>query len=171
MPVRTHGLSKTKEYRAWTDAKRRCYNPEHSEYCRYGAIGITMSDEFVDNPVAFVEYMGKAPKGYSLDRIDPNKGYERGNLRWTDDATQTRNQKKQQNNTSGHTGVTRHYNIKGTEYWMARWHRLDGKVGTKTYTISKYGEELAFFLACEKRDLEIMKLNLLGANYSEHHGK
>lgn len=87
----------------WMCAKQRCYNPNDARYSTYGARGIKFCDEWVENYTAFKEYvltnLGEKPKsssknrgdGYSLDRIDVNKGYEPGNLRWSDFITQSNN--------------------------------------------------------------------------------
>ena len=127
----------------------------------------------------FFEHIGYMPKDgnkYSCDRIDNNKGYVPGNGRWATDAQQARNKGKMKNNTSGVTGVhwedKVHPNgINSTRYAVAQWHDQNGKICKKSYSVKKYGEELAFFLACEKRDLEIRRLTLQGASYTENHGK
>ena len=44
---------------------------------------------------AFVEDVGLPPfAGAEIDRIDGNKGYEPGNVRWVDHATQTANRRR-----------------------------------------------------------------------------
>ena len=171
-----HGYSRTKEYRAWQDAKQRCYKTEHTEYKRYGAIGITMSDEFINNPKAWCEYVGKAPdntpRKWSIDRIDCTKGYERGNLRWTTSDIQTRNQKKQRNNTSGETGVTWNIGRNGrAALATAWWYDIDGNTKSKSFSVRKLGLLEAFANAVRFRRAMIKELNSLGAGYSENHGK
>lgn len=98
---KTHGHSKDengksrKEYIAWLGMKRRCEdNPESRYYKDYYGRGIRMCPEF--NDVAFfIEYIGKAPTPqHSLDRIDNNKGYEIGNVRWSTSMEQTNNRRK-----------------------------------------------------------------------------
>ena len=42
---------------------------------------------------AFLEDMGERPQGYTLDRIDPNKGYSKANCRWVCKALQQHNRK------------------------------------------------------------------------------
>lgn len=174
----THGLTTTKLkrkiYSAWLDAKRRCYNPEHSEYARYGAVGIFVADYWIKDPLAFYEYACKLPEislDLSLDRVDNNMGYVEGNLRWATKAEQVRNRGKPVNNSSGITGVSFHTNQKGLTYVMARWKSLADKQMSKTFTVSKHGLLPAFKMACDYREKMIAELNAQGAGYTENHGK
>lgn len=41
----------------------------------------------------FIKHMGQCPDGWTLDRIDTNKGYEPGNCRWADYKTQQNNRR------------------------------------------------------------------------------
>lgn len=80
---KTHGKTNTPEYRSWTGAKERCFNPNSKKYKNYGARGITMCEEWVNNFEAFLAYVGKKPSPkHSIGRIDVNKNYEPGNVRW-----------------------------------------------------------------------------------------
>lgn len=82
----------------WRSIRRRCHIPHTKEYYNYGGRGIKMSEEFLNNPLEFCRYLGTLPgyeKDRNLDRIDNNKGYERGNLRW---ATPRMNQRNRRNN-------------------------------------------------------------------------
>ena len=45
-------------------------------------------------------------EGYTLDRIDNNKGYSPDNCRWADTITQAHNKRIPKNNTSGYVGIT-----------------------------------------------------------------
>lgn len=81
----------------WNSIKHRCCNPKNSQYSNYGGRGIQLSEEF-QNDVAFVNYVASLPdcpeiitKQHTLDRIDTNKGYERGNLRFATQIQQMRN--------------------------------------------------------------------------------
>lgn len=89
------GLAKQhkKEYHAWWDARSRCHNPEHPSYKGYGAKGISMCVRWQKSFGHFIEDMGKASKGMSLDRIDPYGRYEKKNCRWATDKEQARNKK------------------------------------------------------------------------------
>jgi hypothetical protein len=79
-----HGLSKTRAYRTWNSVKRRCECPSYGKsYQQYGGKGIRMYPAWVNDPVAFINYIGQPPSdNYTLDRIDNTKGYFPGNIRW-----------------------------------------------------------------------------------------
>jgi hypothetical protein len=84
---RTHGQAVlvTPEYKAWVSALGRCHNPRHKQWELYGGRGIHVADEWRDDFAAFFAYIGPKPSPqHSLDRIDPNRGYEPGNVRWAD---------------------------------------------------------------------------------------
>lgn len=81
------------EYHAWWDAEQRCNNPNHHGYSRYGGKGVSFAEVWKGDFAAFLKYIGKRPKGYSLDRIDPRGNYEPGNVRWASDKTQARNKR------------------------------------------------------------------------------
>jgi hypothetical protein len=78
----------TPEYKAWQEAKNRCFNPRNKRYSRYGGCGITMFPAWVGDFGAFLRYIGPRPvqplgkREFSLDRIDNDGNYEPGNVRW-----------------------------------------------------------------------------------------
>jgi hypothetical protein len=80
----THGLTRNKtrpsEYTAFYNAKDRCINPQNNHYHLYGARGIQFCfDSFEE----FFAEVGKKPTPkHSLDRINNNGNYEKGNIRW-----------------------------------------------------------------------------------------
>lgn len=53
-----------------------------------------MCNEWVNNFLAFYNYLGDCPKGYSLDRINVDGNYQPGNCRWATGKTQSRNRRK-----------------------------------------------------------------------------
>ena len=68
----------------WDSIKSRTEDPTNVNYHRYGGRGIRLSDEFQD-PRIFVSYVKSLPNASAelqIDRIDNDRGYERGNLRW-----------------------------------------------------------------------------------------
>jgi hypothetical protein len=103
-----HGLKKNLFYQRWKSIRQRCTNENSKAYKNYGCRGISLSVEFND-PVVFVEYISGLEncgiKGLTLDRIDNDKGYERGNLRWVNRSIQTQNQRISLKNKTGYKGV------------------------------------------------------------------
>lgn len=77
-----HGQSHDRVYTAWQGIKQRCTNPNATHYHRYGGRGVTMYPPWVADYASFREYVGEAPLGASLDRIDNEGNYEPGNIRW-----------------------------------------------------------------------------------------
>lgn len=82
-----HGDCRTKLYDIWCAIKARCMNPHNKRYKDYGARGITIHPDWAYDYAAFKDYilgtLGEKPaSNYSLDRIDNDRGYIPGNLRW-----------------------------------------------------------------------------------------
>lgn len=89
-----HGGTGSAEYRAWYAMRRRCNDPKNKAYKNYGGRGITVCDEWQSDFQAFLDHIGPKPSpDLSLDRIDNNRGYEPGNVRWADQSTQSRNRR------------------------------------------------------------------------------
>lgn len=105
--MKTHKLSNTRIYHAWTHMKGRCYNKNDKKYPIYGARGIRVCDEWKEDFLSF--YNWSISNGYSddktIDRIDNDKGYCESNCRWTNAHVQASNKRKPRNNTTGYVGV------------------------------------------------------------------
>lgn len=175
-----HGLcsttdpNKVKMYKLWENIKKRCYVKEHPSYAIYGGKGITMSNDWTSDPEAFVEYISSLPDfslEKSLDRLDGNLGYCKGNLRWATDTQQNRNIGKKKNNSSGMTGVCIEFDGKDTTRVVATWQDLYGNARKKSFSVNCYGLMPAFKMAVITRTQAIERLNEEGAGYSEYHGK
>ena len=105
-----------------------------------------------------------------IDHVDGDRSNNNiSNLREVTRAVNNRNHKKQSNNKTGVTGVL-YREIKGKRYYVAIWNELTGLMKSKAFSVEKYGDELAFKFACEKRSYEIQKLNEQGAGYTVRHG-
>lgn len=80
---RSHGMYLSPIYKIWTGMIQRCHNPKHNSFESYGGRGITVCQQWRDSFEAFVADVGERPSAnHSLDRIDNDRGYEPGNVRW-----------------------------------------------------------------------------------------
>lgn len=90
-----HGKTKTPEYTAWNNMRKRCYNPKIKQYKDYGGRGIIMCDEWKDDFTQFLLDVGKRPSPeLSIDRINNDLGYFKYNVRWATRKEQNNNQRR-----------------------------------------------------------------------------
>ena len=113
----THNKRYTKIYNVWCGIKGRCYNLRQISYKHYGAKGIIMCDEWLNDFMNFYNWsMANGYKeGLSIDRIDINGNYEPSNCRWTDDKTQARN-----------TTTNNYITYNGETHCLTEWAELYG---------------------------------------------
>ena len=131
----THGLRGHPLYTLWSKVRYRCNNVNSRDYPSYGGRGITLSKEFHDGNT-FFEYIERLDNfgkdGYTLDRIDVDGNYERGNLRWASKTVQSQNTRLlRSTNTSGFRGVTLHGTNWRAQITVARKHMVIGSYPTK----------------------------------------
>ena len=86
-----------------SSAKQRCTNPNNNQYGDYGLRGIMFAFPSVRAGAEWIlTNLGPRPVGrYSLDRIDNDRHYEAGNLRWATYAEQARNKRVYRRTKSG----------------------------------------------------------------------
>ncbi len=99
----THGLTQHPLYGIWDAMKQRCFNANNRHYKDYGGRGITVCQRWLSNFSQFLEDMGPRPDGYSLDRIDNDKGYSPGNCKWSTPLEQAHNRRPQRRNDDNQT--------------------------------------------------------------------
>jgi hypothetical protein len=116
-------------------------------------------------------HYGEVPTGMTVDHINRVKSDNRiSNLRLVTNEVNKRNSGMYANNSSGVTGV-RTITMDCGLYWCAHWADcFTKKKRAAYYSVKKFGFDEAFKMACERRALEIAKLNTQGAQYSETHG-
>lgn len=79
----THGMSNSPEYKIWAGMKSRCHNPSDTGYDKYGARGISVSDEWRKDFNVFLKDMGVRPtENHTIERKDVYGGYCKENCVW-----------------------------------------------------------------------------------------
>lgn len=95
----THGQAvaghQTSEYRCWAHIKDRCLTKRNESYPNYGGRGIDMDPRWIGSFEAFFADVGPKPSpDLSIDRIDNERGYWPGNVRWATKAQQQQNRRR-----------------------------------------------------------------------------
>lgn len=88
---RKHGRRNTLEYSSWQSMKARCLDHANKDYPRWGGRGVAVCPEWAASFEAFFDHIGPRPAGTTLDRIDNDRGYEPGNVRWATNQQQAAN--------------------------------------------------------------------------------
>lgn len=141
-----HGLSSHPLYHTWENMRQRCNNPNNTNYRWYGRRGIKVCERWSDFAL-FIEDIGEKPIGKSLDRINGNGDYEPGNIKWSTQQEQLRNQQLRVSNKTGTKGVW--YNKKVGNYqafirisykriYLGSFYKLDDAIKAREAAELKY---------------------------------
>ena len=124
-----HGYRHTRIYGVYGKLKGRCCNPNNPSYPRYGGRGITICDEWMNNPESFCRwayehgYKEDAKYGEcTIERIDNSKGYSPENCRIANEKEQANNRRS--NLLIEHNGETK---------TLAQWRDYFGMTQGKAY--------------------------------------
>lgn len=128
--MKTHGLTGTVEYAIWSGIKARCYNKKVKKYPEYGGRGITVCDEWKYSFETFLADMGERPfPTASIERIDNNLSYCKGNCKWATNKEQAGNRRSSKLLTyNGETKILEDWaNILGVDHAGINFHLNKGR--------------------------------------------
>lgn len=105
--ITTHGDTSTRLFYCWQAMKQRCYNNQAKSYKDYGAIGVTVCTEWLNNYEVFKEWAVSHgyTKDLTIDRINGALIYSPSTCRWTTKNIQARNHRIRTNTSCMYVGV------------------------------------------------------------------
>jgi len=113
---RTHGLSRSPEYKSWSQMISRCENENNPDYQSYGGRGISICREWRNSFEQFLTDMGNMPdSSFEIERMNNDGGYCPTNCRWATRKEQTRNKR-----------TTRWLEHNGERRSLAEWAEIYG---------------------------------------------
>ena len=116
-----HGHHGSPEYVSWRAMKTRCLNPNHEWFDRYSKLGIC--EEWIEDFEKFLSDVGHRPSSeHTLERIDNNKGYFPGNVKWATRKEQARN-----------TRSSRIVTVEGVSRTVTEWSEITGVPATAIF--------------------------------------
>lgn len=92
-------INNSRLHRIWKNMKSRIYNPNNTDYYNYGGRGLTtdydkFDDFYNDLHESYYEHVNEyGENNTTIDRIDNDLGYTKGNIRWATYQTQARNRR------------------------------------------------------------------------------
>jgi len=118
---------------------QRCTNPNNPAWKHYGGRGITVCEEWF-NFENFLADMKEKPAGLTIERIDNNGNYEKGNCKWANHHEQMQN-----------TRAIRRITFNGETLRVREWaHRLNVSTGTLNRRLRKFPLEEAMTIPTSK---------------------
>lgn len=90
------------EYTAWRNMLKRCSNPKHPNYSRYGGRGISVCERWKTSFENFLADMGMKPQSavrLTIEREDNDGNYEPGNCKWATYKEQNNNKRPRKRRT------------------------------------------------------------------------
>ncbi len=112
--------------------KQRCYTPAYTFYSHYGGRGITVCQEWLDDPESFVDWALASgfQRRLTIERIDNNGAYAPDNCRWVNRQVQARNRRDNVTNFKEGTRICQRC---GIEKPLEEFHRNRTEVAGRKY--------------------------------------
>lgn len=126
-PKNPNALRRKPEWKIWWGMRQRCENPNATQYKDYGGRGIGVWAGWQHDFASFFACVGPRPSNHhTLDRIDNNRGYEPGNVRWATWREQHANTRASRFYTAyGVTMTIMQWSRALGAPYMKLWHRID----------------------------------------------
>jgi len=90
-----HAVGKgSPEYSCWVAMRKRCLNPNNTNYPNYGGRGIWICDRWLQSFEHFLEDMGARPSRlHTIERVNNSLGYSKSNCIWGTRKDQSNNKR------------------------------------------------------------------------------
>lgn len=148
-------------------AGTRTFNKYGDAKSMHVGVGGTL---YKNHRIIWVIHNGYIENDLQIDHIDGNPFNNKiSNLQVKTQAENLRNQKMNPRNKSGITGVVFDYRNGVLTNIQSKWKDEFGRNMSKSFSINKFGFDLALTMAIDSRKEQIDRLNQLGFNYTERH--
>ncbi len=156
-------------YNTWTGMIQRCCDKNADNYNNYGGRGIKVCKRWLKFENFLTDMCNRPGKGYSIDRINNNKGYYKENCRWISRKENSRNSRK--NKLFTYNGKTQCISAWAEEYHIGPktlWYRLYGLNWPieKALTFPLRGRPKMLILSIIIWNILDLSLTLLSRQYS-----
>jgi hypothetical protein len=89
--VATHGMARTVLYEKWKAMRRRCNNPNSTQWPWYGGKDIKLCERWDDFANFYADMAPSYQPELTIDRKDNSKGYSPENCQWVTHSENSRN--------------------------------------------------------------------------------
>lgn len=133
-----------------------------------------LGNHYKSHRLIWYMHFGKIPKDYHIDHIDRDRQNNKiSNLRAVPQTINAKNRSLNSNNKTGVNNIiyAEFFNKRGTlirRYTVTI--RYDGNVINKSFSLNKYGDDLAWELALKTKEKIVQELRAKGVGFTEDHG-
>lgn len=139
-------------------------------HCSVWTLGYNKEVYYVHRIIWLLTY-GSLDSSLFIDHLDGNSLNNCiSNLEAKTQQGNAQNKRLHKNNSTGVTGVNFWRNNQGNTYYVTSWME-DSRNCRKLFSVDKLGLIPAMYLAVNERALQISRLNLQGADYTDRHNK